>query len=73
MIVGNGGIATEMVHALENIEIIWVIKDKSIAATFVDAGAGQFFIDELFKNTKNDENCDTPITKRFRWARIFDF
>lgn len=36
IIVGNGGIATEIVYEVEGIEMIWVIKDKHISATFVD-------------------------------------
>jgi len=67
VIVGNGGIATEMVHELKNVEIVWVIKDNSIASTFVDAGAGQFFYDELFKKT-DDKNSVEPVTKRSRYT-----
>lgn len=49
VIVGNGGIATEIVHELINIEIIWAIKDKHVSATFVDPGASQFFQHRLLK------------------------
>ncbi|XP_059086232.1 pyridine nucleotide-disulfide oxidoreductase domain-containing protein 1-like [Tigriopus californicus] len=47
VIVGNGGIATELVHELKGVDVIWVIKDETISATFVDPGAGQFFLDSL--------------------------
>ncbi|XP_059170159.1 pyridine nucleotide-disulfide oxidoreductase domain-containing protein 1-like [Physella acuta] len=49
IIVGNGGIATELVYELEGCEVIWAIKDKSIAHTFVDAGAGEFFMEHVNK------------------------
>ena len=29
-LIGNGGIATELVHELQNIDIDWIIKDNSI-------------------------------------------
>ena len=66
VIVGNGGIATEMVHELQNIDIVWVIRDSSIAATFVDPGAGQFFLDEM--NAKNE--VKNPIVKRSKFTAL---
>lgn len=66
MIVGNGGIATEMVHELSSIDIIWVIKDESITSTFVDPGAGQFFLDEMLKT--NDERGKNNVVKRARFT-----
>ena len=50
LVVGNGGIATEMVYELDNVEIVWAIKDESISSVFVDPGAGEFFIKELSKD-----------------------
>ena len=48
-IIGNGGIATEMIYELQAIDIIWAIKDDSITATFVDAGAAEFFISDFYE------------------------
>ncbi|EJW83408.1 pyridine nucleotide-disulfide oxidoreductase [Wuchereria bancrofti] len=42
LVIGNGGIATEIVHELKNIEIIWAIRHSSISATFFDEGAAEF-------------------------------
>ncbi|XP_043477105.1 pyridine nucleotide-disulfide oxidoreductase domain-containing protein 1 [Leptopilina heterotoma] len=53
VIVGNGGIATELVYKIRGIEVIWVIKDKHISATFVDPGAAQFFQDRLQNKVDN--------------------
>jgi len=44
LLVGNGGIATELVHELSNMTIVWVVRDKSISARFLDAGAGEFIL-----------------------------
>lgn len=47
VVIGNGGIALELVHEVEGCEVIWVIKDKAIGNTFFDAGAAQFLIPSL--------------------------
>lgn len=64
-IVGNGGIASELVHRIKNIEVFWIIKDKHITATFVDPGAAEF----LQSSTKSTENeaVYTPV-KRIRYS-----
>ncbi|XP_014233292.1 pyridine nucleotide-disulfide oxidoreductase domain-containing protein 1 [Trichogramma pretiosum] len=48
-VIGNGGIATEVVHEIRGVEVMWIIKDKHISATFVDPGAAEFFQDRLLK------------------------
>lgn len=55
-IVGNGGIASELIYKLENIDIEWIIKDNHTTATFVDAGAAEFFKIPR-EETKSDEFC----------------
>uniref|UniRef100_A0A1A8NSW5 Pyridine nucleotide-disulfide oxidoreductase domain-containing protein 1 n=1 Tax=Nothobranchius rachovii TaxID=451742 RepID=A0A1A8NSW5_9TELE len=47
VVVGNGGIALELVYEVEGCEVIWVVKDKAIGNTFFDAGAAQFLIPSL--------------------------
>ncbi|KAB5542186.1 hypothetical protein PHYPO_G00088550 [Pangasianodon hypophthalmus] len=47
IVIGNGGIALELVYEVEGCEVIWVIKDKAIGNTFFDAGAAQFLIPSL--------------------------
>ncbi|ROT70737.1 Pyridine nucleotide-disulfide oxidoreductase domain-containing protein 1 [Penaeus vannamei] len=49
LIVGNGGIATEMVYEVTGIEIVWAIKDKHMTANFIDPGAAEFLRSELSK------------------------
>lgn len=43
-VLGNGGIATELIYELKNIDVVWVIRDKYIASAFVDSGAAEFLM-----------------------------
>ncbi|XP_054024007.1 pyridine nucleotide-disulfide oxidoreductase domain-containing protein 1 [Dryobates pubescens] len=56
VVVGNGGIALELVYEIQGCEVIWAIKDKAIGNTFFDAGAAEFLIPKL-----TAENQETPI------------
>ncbi|KAG8034532.1 hypothetical protein G9C98_007608 [Cotesia typhae] len=67
IVVGNGGIATEIVHEVENVEVIWIIKDKHISATFVDPGAAEFFHDKLTKD-KSSTAEKSNVCKRFKYT-----
>ncbi|RXM98983.1 Pyridine nucleotide-disulfide oxidoreductase domain-containing protein 1 [Acipenser ruthenus] len=46
-VVGNGGIALELVYEIEGCEMIWAVKDKAMGNTFFDAGAAQFLVPQL--------------------------
>uniref|UniRef100_A0A915ITQ8 Pyridine nucleotide-disulfide oxidoreductase domain-containing protein 1 n=1 Tax=Romanomermis culicivorax TaxID=13658 RepID=A0A915ITQ8_ROMCU len=67
MVVGNGGIASELIYELKNVEIIWAIKHKSIIATFIDAGAAQFLLSHM-----NNEPCSSgdieTVSKRWKYS-----
>lgn len=65
VIVGNGGIATELVHELTGVDLIWAIKDEHISATFIDPAAAEFFQDRL---VPREECCDAPIVKRLQFT-----
>jgi hypothetical protein len=39
------------------------LQDDSVSATFVDAGAGQFFIDEMSKEKEEEDLRDRPIKR----------
>lgn len=68
VIIGNGGIATEIIHEVDGIEMVWVIKDKHISATFIDPGAAEFFVDKVYRtNTSTNVNTNT-VTKRMRYT-----
>ncbi|XP_043274437.1 pyridine nucleotide-disulfide oxidoreductase domain-containing protein 1 [Venturia canescens] len=70
LVVGNGGIATEVVHEIEGLEVIWVIKDKHISATFVDPGAAEFFQDKLLKNVNETTTEKTREMKRIKYTIV---
>ncbi|XP_063786159.1 pyridine nucleotide-disulfide oxidoreductase domain-containing protein 1 [Pseudophryne corroboree] len=64
LVVGNGGIALELVYEIEGCEVIWAVKDKSIGNTFFDPGAAEFLIPQL----KSDKP-ETPLTcKRTKYT-----
>ncbi|KAM4569448.1 pyridine nucleotide-disulfide oxidoreductase domain-containing protein 1 [Odontesthes bonariensis] len=50
VVVGNGGIALELVYEVEGCEVIWAVKDKAIGNTFFDPGAAQFLVPSLQAN-----------------------
>ncbi len=56
VIVGNGGIATELVHEINDCKVIWTIKDKCISHVYFDAHAAQFFEDRI--NMAKEPNQD---------------
>lgn len=62
-IIGNGGIASELVYKSQNVQIDWIIKDKHIAATFVDPGAAEFFQSSL----KIAEPVESGPSKRLHY------
>uniref|UniRef100_A0A673BJF4 Pyridine nucleotide-disulfide oxidoreductase domain-containing protein 1 n=1 Tax=Sphaeramia orbicularis TaxID=375764 RepID=A0A673BJF4_9TELE len=64
VVVGNGGIALELVYEVEGCEVIWAVKDKAIGNTFFDAGAAQFLIPSL----EADKPEKTAPCKRPRYT-----
>uniref|UniRef100_A0A3Q3QDB4 Pyridine nucleotide-disulfide oxidoreductase domain-containing protein 1 n=1 Tax=Monopterus albus TaxID=43700 RepID=A0A3Q3QDB4_MONAL len=61
VIVGNGGIALELVYEVEGCEVIWAVKDKAIGNTFFDAGAAEFLIPSLEADkTESTASCKRP-------------
>ncbi|MCL4127036.1 UNVERIFIED_CONTAM: hypothetical protein GTU68_036579 [Idotea baltica] len=64
VIVGNGGIATEMVYEITGIEIIWAIKDKFFNSVFIDPGAAEFLRSKL----EEDKPDDCSISKRQKYT-----
>lgn len=69
-IVGNGGIASEVVYELRNIHVDWIIKDRFVSQTFVDPGAAEFFRSRVFSKESVDSPVETvtkPV-KRMRYA-----
>lgn len=53
MIVGNGGIALELVHALRSVEIIWAVRNNHIGDAFFDLDAAAFLFSEIDANARS--------------------
>ncbi|WAR07082.1 PYRD1-like protein [Mya arenaria] len=65
VVIGNGGIATELVWEVQGCEVLWAVKDRHISTTFVDPGAAQFFLPHL--NKEKPDTSHEPI-KRHKYA-----
>ncbi|KRX77854.1 Pyridine nucleotide-disulfide oxidoreductase domain-containing protein 1 [Trichinella sp. T6] len=71
VVVGNGGIATEVVGEVTNIEVIWVVKHDTITATFIDAGAAEFFLPYIHnKSIFTGPNASPTYSKDALKARV---
>ncbi|XP_064628146.1 pyridine nucleotide-disulfide oxidoreductase domain-containing protein 1-like [Lineus longissimus] len=66
VVVGNGGIATEIVYEIEGYEVIWAIKDPSISSTFVDPGAAEFFVPHL----SMEKDPEKKPVKRVKYTTV---
>ncbi|XP_043644462.1 pyridine nucleotide-disulfide oxidoreductase domain-containing protein 1 isoform X1 [Drosophila teissieri] len=69
MILGNGGIASELAYELKDINVHWVVKDSHISATFVDPGAAEFFHIAMNEFKEQDSSPATAI-KRMRYSEV---
>ncbi|GAB0099319.1 Pyridine nucleotide-disulfide oxidoreductase domain-containing protein 1 [Sergentomyia squamirostris] len=65
VLVGNGGIASEIAYEVKGLGIDWVIKDKHMSSTFLDPGAAEFFKQSLLSKTKSGE---AATIKRMRYG-----
>lgn len=69
-IVGNGGIASEIVYETSNLTIDWIIKDQHIAHTFFDPAAAKFFQNRLQNKGAHKTGATTTTVKRMRYNEI---
>eukprot|EP01024_Parvocaulis_polyphysoides_P057179 TRINITY_DN6072_c2_g1_i2.p1 TRINITY_DN6072_c2_g1~~TRINITY_DN6072_c2_g1_i2.p1 ORF type:complete len:495 (-),score=102.85 TRINITY_DN6072_c2_g1_i2:217-1701(-) len=77
IVVGNGGIAMEVLPALTNCEVIWVLKHRHIGDAFFDIDAAQFLLDRLNSNQKqvpqNNGSSEIPDQKQQQKPQIKEF
>lgn len=67
VIIGNGGIALELVHALDDIEIVWCSRDR-FGRKFLDEGALKFLLtskDPKINNGPADQKSQMFICTEF--------
>ena len=68
MIVGNGGLATELVYEIENCKIIWAVKDKySCNHLFFDEMASKFFETRLHADKACEAEAES-VSKRRKYT-----
>lgn len=71
ILVGNGGIASELSHELQGVEVHWVVKDNHIASTFVDPGAAYFFQQKIDQRQQNENSGPVKsVVKRLRYDEM---
>ncbi len=59
VVVGNGGIATEIVYEIKDCRVVWIIKDNHISHHFFDAHSAKFFEKKLKEKHKQPGEVDT--------------
>jgi len=64
VIVGNGGIASELIYEMKGVEKVWVIKDQHVNSVFLDPGAAHFFS----KSMQSKQKVVGLTTKRCRYV-----
>lgn len=55
VVVGNGGIALELIHALLDFHVVWIVRENYIGHSFFDASASKFIMPTLESRIKNSE------------------
>lgn len=72
LVVGNGGIATELVHKVRAVEVVWVVRHDHISAAFVDAGAAEFLLpaaeEAQAEPAADGADPPKPLLKRMRYT-----
>jgi len=69
IVLGNGGIATELVYELENVDVVWAMKDDAISSVFLDPGASQFLLKEVEKEKADGSD---GVSKRLKYTVDMD-
>ncbi|XP_055681260.1 pyridine nucleotide-disulfide oxidoreductase domain-containing protein 1 [Lutzomyia longipalpis] len=66
VLVGNGGIASEIAYEVKGVAIDWVVKDSHISSTFLDPGAAEYFKKNL--QEKCNVTADKATVKRLQYG-----
>lgn len=70
-VVGNGGIALELIHTLKFCNIDWIIKDDFIGNSFFDSDASNFFLPNL-ADRLNTEKIEHHNNENFKFDKSFN-
>ncbi len=65
IVLGNGGIALELLHVLGFCDVEWIVKDEYIGSAFFDASASAFIMPTLLQRAgmNNNEIFSTSVSK----------
>ncbi|KHJ84909.1 pyridine nucleotide-disulfide oxidoreductase, partial [Oesophagostomum dentatum] len=66
-VVGNGGIATEVVFEMRGLAITWIIRDESISSVFFNPSIAEFLLKRL-KEGRKEGAKNAGILRRLRYA-----
>ncbi|CAI5441096.1 unnamed protein product [Caenorhabditis angaria] len=67
VIVGNGGIAAELIYELKNIKITWIIKDSWLCAKFFPKDLEKFIENRIFAGNEKRKKT-SGVQKRLRFG-----
>lgn len=67
VLVGNGGIATELCYEIDKCKIVWAVKDDHISNVYFDSYAAKFFEKNVHAQ-KTDNNDEKPPNKRYKYT-----
>ncbi|TPP58780.1 Pyridine nucleotide-disulfide oxidoreductase domain-containing protein 1 [Fasciola gigantica] len=60
VLVGNGGIATEIAHEVLGCQVVWTIKDSTISTPFLDPSAARFLLDARDRALRSAQKSSGP-------------
>ncbi|EYC16793.1 hypothetical protein Y032_0032g2497 [Ancylostoma ceylanicum] len=66
-VVGNGGIATEVVFEMRGVAITWIIRDDSISSVFFSPAIAEFFQSRM-KSGRVEGAKNAGVLKRLRYS-----
>ncbi|XP_040567591.1 pyridine nucleotide-disulfide oxidoreductase domain-containing protein 1 [Lepeophtheirus salmonis] len=68
-VIGNGGIAAELVYSLKNVDVLWAMKDDHLISAFFDEVSGQFLLNALNSpRQEGSSTCDEVPVKRMKFS-----
>lgn len=72
IVIGNGGIALELVYEVSNCDITWCIRHDYIGNTFLDKGAATFFLPSLHGNAKSSNGKSKKFEQTIFRRRMYE-
>lgn len=67
VIVGNGGIASEIAYEAKGVQIDWIVRDEHISSTFVEELTAAFLSSALLKKSNLPSPDEKDAVKRMRF------